>query len=139
MTVAALLALVGCPASPPLQVPPTEEVYAPGPVVEERPIPVTDAGALAGGDGGSALPPAPAAITALLLADGEPCLVGEECESGVCEGQGCGDDQPGRCAPAERRCSTRGAEFCGCEGDTFSAATDCPGQRYAHRNACGAP
>ena len=135
----AMAALAGCPAAPPLSVPPTEEIYPPGPQVQERPLPEQPAGAggdpssvLVGGDGG----PQRAVDR---LPDGESCFESAECESGACEGEGCGMNQPGRCMPATRACSAAEEEFCGCDGQTFRAPADCPGQPYASRGACAGP
>jgi hypothetical protein len=134
----AALLLAGCPAAPPLSVPPTEEIYAPGPAVEERSLPA--AGSERGGflDGGSVLVTEPSGVpnAAGWLGAGEACYDGGECQSGVCEGEGCKIHQPGRCAPAERTCSAGEAEFCGCDGETFRAPGDCPGQPYARRGPC---
>jgi hypothetical protein len=68
---------------------------------------------------------------------GAPCLAGADCESGVCEGMGCGDDQPGVCAARERGCTRDLRPFCGCDGETFRASSSCPGRRYAHPGPCG--
>ena len=137
-----LLALVAaCPAAPPQQVPPTEEVYQPGPEIGERPrgggraapAPALDAGSrlAVGGDaapgGGSVRLPA-----------GEFCFDGGECESGICEGEGCGTKQPGRCIAAGRACRGPEETFCGCDGEIFRAPRDCPGQVYAKRGTCRA-
>src|SRR5215510_11252496 len=35
-------------------------------------------------------------------ADGSPCLLATDCASGICEGQGCGDNAPGKCASKAR-------------------------------------
>ena len=67
---------------------------------------------------------------------GESCLAAAECESGVCEGEGCGDDQPGTCAAAERMCTRDLQQYCGCDGETFGASGSCPGARYAHKGPC---
>ena len=67
---------------------------------------------------------------------GEPCLAAGECESGVCEGEGCGDDQPGTCADAERMCTRDLQQYCGCDGETFGASGSCPGARYSQKGPC---
>jgi len=134
------VAASGCPAAPPQQVPPTEEVYQPGPALGAgepngggaRPI-GRDAGSrLAVGE--DAAPPASGAR----LQPGESCFDGSECESGVCEGEGCGTRQPGVCVAAGRVCKGPEERFCGCDGETFRAPRDCPGQPYARRGACNA-
>jgi hypothetical protein len=118
--------LAGCPAAPAQQVPPAEApVYGKGPPPGE-----------AGPSGGSSGAPAPAPEPGALVADGESCYAGSECQSGACEGEGCGVEQPGTCVAASRAC--RGAEqpFCSCGGQSFRAPSDCPGQRFAKRTSC---
>lgn len=119
--------------------PPTEEVYQPGPEIRERPAgggasaaPAHDAGSrlAAQGDGGP--------VASARLPAGEPCFDGGECESGICEGEGCGTNQPGRCVAAGRTCKGPEETFCACDGETFRAPRDCPGQAYAKRGTCRA-
>ncbi len=121
--------------------PPTEEVYQPGPDISE--------GRRTGGgtsapaprhDAGSRLAVAEDAAPAgsARLAAGEPCFDGGECESGICEGEGCGTNQPGRCIAAGRACKGPEETFCGCDGEIFRAPRDCPGQAYAKRGTCRA-
>jgi hypothetical protein len=69
-------------------------------------------------------------------ADGAPCLRADECTSGVCEGEGCGDDAPGTCAPAARACTKDLRPYCGCDGVTFRTSGSCPGQRFSARAEC---
>lgn len=69
-------------------------------------------------------------------ADGSPCLAASDCESGVCEGEGCGDDRPGECKPASRPCTRDLRPYCGCDGQTFRTSGSCPGQRFASRGEC---
>jgi hypothetical protein len=69
-------------------------------------------------------------------ADNQPCASDDQCASGVCEGQGCGDDETGLCVPTGRMCTADVREYCGCNGTTFTASGSCPGRRYAHRGAC---
>lgn len=142
LLVAALIAASGCPAAPPQQVPPTEEVYAPGPAIQEGggggpaaselPVAARDAGSRLAvtEDGGRA--------ASARLPAGEPCFDGGECESGVCEGEGCGTNQPGACVAAGRTCRGPEETFCACDGETFRAPRDCPGQPYAKRGTCRA-
>lgn len=66
---------------------------------------------------------------------GSACDTGDECTSGVCEGQGCGAKQ-GVCAAEDRRCTRDRASYCGCDGTTFQASGSCPGKRYSKRGAC---
>jgi hypothetical protein len=70
-------------------------------------------------------------------ADGASCLVGDECTSGVCEGQGCGDNTPGKCAPKARGCTRDLRTYCGCDGKTFQASGSCPGRRFSAKETCG--
>jgi hypothetical protein len=70
-------------------------------------------------------------------APGASCLRPSECASGVCEGQGCGDDTPGTCVdPAARICTMDLVSYCDCDGVTFQASGTCPGRRVASRGAC---
>lgn len=68
-----------------------------------------------------------------LKADGEACLAATECESGVCQGEGCDESRPGTCgAPA---CEDIAVTYCSCEGVTiFSNA--CAGVRYRYVGQC---
>ena len=86
-------------------------------------------------------PPAPpdAAPASTGGAEGASCLSGSDCASGVCEGAGCGDDQPGTCAAAQRACTRDYAAYCGCDGQTFHGSGSCPGQRYSARGECANP
>ena len=68
--------------------------------------------------------------------DGAKCSTSADCDSGVCEGQGCGDAN-GTCAPAARGCTRDARQYCGCDGKTFTASGSCPGQRFSARAACG--
>jgi len=71
---------------------------------------------------------------------GESCLSDVDCGEGrLCEGQGCGDDEPGACVPRERICTRDSQPYCGCDGQTFRSSGSCPGQRYAHRGECTSP
>jgi hypothetical protein len=67
---------------------------------------------------------------------GDACLTGDECDSGLCEGQGCTDDAPGTCANVAKKCARNRMPFCGCDGKTFSTSSTCPGRRYAHKGSC---
>lgn len=69
-------------------------------------------------------------------ADGASCLASSECASGICEGEGCGDDQPGTCMTKMRACTRDRRPYCGCDGQTFETSGSCPGRRFAHRGAC---
>lgn len=71
-------------------------------------------------------------------ADGESCLAASECTSGICEGPGCSDAEPGTCASAQRMCTRDLQVYCGCDGAVFRASGSCPGQRFASRGECAA-
>lgn len=82
-------------------------------------------GAAGGGGGG-----------AKLAADGAACKVAGDCESGICEGQGCGEGTLGVCVSKKRPCTADLRAYCGCDGVTFRASSSCPGRRYAARSEC---
>ena len=67
--------------------------------------------------------------------DGSSCNSFLECDSGICEGQGCGPNE-GVCASNERRCTRDMATMCGCDGVTFQGSSSCPGKRFARGGAC---
>ncbi|HTJ42618.1 MAG TPA: hypothetical protein VL463_11020 [Kofleriaceae bacterium] len=67
---------------------------------------------------------------------GEACLAGDDCDSGLCEGEGCGADAPGRCADVAKKCTRDRRPFCGCDNQTFMTSGTCPGRRYAHKGKC---
>jgi hypothetical protein len=69
--------------------------------------------------------------------EGTSCMVGPECASGVCEGEGCTADRPGTCAPQSRPCTRDLRQYCGCDGKSFGASGTCPGRRFAARAPCG--
>jgi hypothetical protein len=68
-------------------------------------------------------------------ADGMPCSRGEQCQSSICEGMGCGPDEA-RCVPKGRGCTRDLVEWCSCEGRTFRASGTCPGRPYKHKGPC---
>ncbi len=70
------------------------------------------------------------------LADGAACKAATDCQSGLCEGEGCGDGTPGKCVSRKRPCTADLRPFCGCDGVTFSGSSTCPGRRYAARGEC---
>jgi hypothetical protein len=128
----------GCPAAPPQSVPPTEEVYKAGPELVEGgsagpgvPVISGDAGSRLAVGADAAPPPVSAR-----LAPGQACFDGSECESGVCEGEGCGTNQPGVCIGPGRVCKGPVELFCACDGENFRAPRDCPGQSFAKRGSC---
>ena len=69
-------------------------------------------------------------------ADGESCLTGDDCASGICEGIGCGDDMPGTCMARMRPCTKDLRPMCDCEGNTFQASSSCPGRRVEKKVPC---
>ena len=122
MMAAVALTLAACPAAQPQQVPPSEaSSYRPG-ARERRP----------------AAEPEPPPSTDVRVPDGEACYGAGECASGVCEGEGCGVDQPGKCVAASRACSASEQVYCSCAGQAFRAPGDCPAQRFSRRGACAA-
>lgn len=138
-----LLAVVGCSSGSrsarppdPLETPP--RTLDPG-VVQDRPPhprPPTPEGGYRPAPGEpQGAPPA----DGQLRADGEPCLTAAECGSGICEGEGCGPDTPGTCAPRNRACTRDLRAYCGCDGVTFRTSGSCPGRRFAARGECPAP
>lgn len=133
MRVLWLVILLGCagrPApdspAPPVEEPaeaPSEQAVQPTPTDEAQEV---DASAPSPAE---ALPPG-------LGVEGSPCLSASDCASGICEGEGCGPDEPGVCAPAERGCTRDRRPFCGCDGETFFSSSSCPGDRFASRGTC---
>jgi hypothetical protein len=103
--------------------PPEAEVPEPAPV--EQPAPSQ----------AEPVPPAPE-LPGALRGDGQSCLLDTECSSGFCEGQGCGEDQPGVCVGSMRRCTRDLRPYCGCDGKTFMASGTCPNRRYASPGPC---
>lgn len=111
----ALLAVTGCPANGPMQVPPGQPaVIAPEPPRETAALPETGRSA------------------------GAPCFSAGQCESNTCEGGSCDGNEAGSCAPVDRACSEVAGLFCGCDGNTFSASESCPGEPFAYKGACTA-
>lgn len=123
--IAILLAACSSPSKPPTPTPVEPTPVEPTPV-EPTPTATVDAA------------PAPAPKPPALIADGASCLRGEECASGVCEGEGCFDETPGTCAPAQRGCTKDLRSYCGCDGVTFKTSGSCPKRRYEAKGACPA-
>jgi hypothetical protein len=71
-----------------------------------------------------------------LLPDGSKCLAAAECSSGICEGQGCGDDEPGTCVAKSRQCTMDLRQYCGCDGKTHQGSGSCPSLRFSKRGKC---
>lgn len=69
-------------------------------------------------------------------AAGESCLNGFECQTGVCEGQGCDDKSPGTCSDPVRQCTLDLRPYCGCDNRTFYASSTCPNRRYLDMGSC---
>jgi hypothetical protein len=55
--------------------------------------------------------PMPAPDVPAKRAEGEACLLHEDCASGLCEGQGCDDAHPGVCVPQARPCTAGPADL----------------------------
>ncbi len=70
------------------------------------------------------------------LAVGGACGGHDDCDSGVCEGQGCGKKTLGKCVAKDRMCTRDLQSYCGCDGKTFQNSGSCPGQRYATKGEC---
>jgi hypothetical protein len=68
---------------------------------------------------------------------GGPCTTGAQCQSGICEGPGCGPQQ-GRCAPRKRSCGKRLQTVCGCDLQNHRVHRGCPGIRYRGAHPCDA-
>lgn len=68
-------------------------------------------------------------------ADGQPCSNASECQSGVCEGEGCGANA-GTCQPKARACTRDLQAYCGCDDQEFRASGSCPGRLYKRKGAC---
>lgn len=81
-------------------------------------------------------PDAPDHARAGALADGSPCLSANDCASGACEGEGCGEESPGVCVSEVRPCTRDLRPYCGCDGETFSASSSCPNRRFAAPGPC---
>jgi hypothetical protein len=73
--------------------------------------------------------------SAPLAANGAACTRGSDCDSGICEGEGCGADA-GVCQDRSRMCTTDLVAYCGCDGVTFRGSSGCPGRLYAARREC---
>ncbi len=111
-----------------------------GPDPRETPPTTSDPGAVMDTP---ALPPTPfttpedgTIVTERGKPDGSACLLATECSSGVCEGLGCANDQPGACAPKNPRCTRDLRPYCGCDGKTFRTSGSCPGRRYSAKAEC---
>ena len=118
-----VLAFAACSSSPPVTAPPPSTPTEPSPTPTER-TPTEPP------------PTKPAPKPAGLVDDGASCLAVTDCQSSVCEGEGCGANQPGTCAPSNRGCTRDLRSYCGCDGQTFRASGSCPKQRFSARAAC---
>jgi hypothetical protein len=122
----ALVALIACPPQNlPKPMPPSTP---PGPGY----IPPGDqagSGSSAGSGSGTAI------AGPGVGAAGSACSAAADCESGICEGEGCGAGQ-GVCAARQRSCTYDLRTYCGCDGTTFDASGSCPERRFSHRGAC---
>jgi hypothetical protein len=118
--VLASIVLFACPAKTEPVTPPSADGGATPQPVEPTPDPA----------------PEPTPEPGTPVADGGTCLAAEQCASGVCEGEGCTDDKPGKCMPKDRMCTRDARSYCGCDGKTFVGSGSCPGQRYQAAAAC---
>lgn len=66
---------------------------------------------------------------------GASCEVDEDCQSGTCEGVGCGAFE-GKCAEEDRACTDDLRPYCGCDGVMFYSSGTCPGARYSEEMNC---
>lgn len=69
--------------------------------------------------------------------DGEACIDGRQCKSGMCVGEGlegCSRDDQGVCGAIA--CTEDRAIYCGCNNTQFAASGSCPNQQFAHRGPC---
>jgi len=111
---------------------------------EVAPSTTPDAGAVAAVvDAGAARAVAEGAYGAVPTArgdraDGAACTRGDECASGTCEGEGCGQDE-GRCVSTGRLCTKDFKAFCGCDGQTFRSSGTCPNRTFASKGMCKPP
>jgi hypothetical protein len=67
--------------------------------------------------------------------DGDACSQAGDCQSGICEGQGCGPKQ-GKCMAKTRMCTRDLVGYCGCDGKSFRGSGTCPGKRFKSRTLC---
>jgi len=135
------VALAACTQKPPGNVRPPDPSETPPttadpgrvedtPPLPPMPPPPPEGGEAAGTNGSTG------STTSTPRPDGEACLQSTDCASGICEGQGCSDDTPGRCMPKARGCTRDLRAYCGCDGKTFRASGSCPLQRYASKGTC---
>lgn len=125
----ALVVLTGCFSTTPAPqpTPPTPVATDPAPAPTDPSAPPTVDPPVT-----PPTPPAPQSN----LADGAACLESAQCQSGVCEGEGCTDDKPGVCASQKRGCTRDLRAYCGCDGKTFRTSGSCPGKRFSARAEC---
>ena len=117
-TVVAIVAAIGCGQ---LALMGCQQTYIPAPRPQST-VPVTP----------------PARVASEQGLEGASCDVNLDCESGICEGLGCGPGQ-GVCASRSRMCTKDLSSYCGCDGQTFHASGTCPGKRYLRRRTCERP
>lgn len=121
----ATAAAANAPATPPEAAPPPNDAAAPPAADAPQAAPEAPAGAAPDGSPPAGLP------------EGAPCLKADQCASGVCEGEGCRDEVPGRCTALTRPCTRDLVTYCGCDLKTFQSSGSCPMRRYLHRGPCG--
>ncbi len=128
---AAATVLAACGGPKPAPVPETAEPVATSTPTEPSAHPVPEIEMATEPAAVPTPPPAPSDPP------GAACLRTEDCGEGlVCEGEGCGDDTPGTCQPAQRICTRDLRPYCSCDGTTFQASGSCPGTRYAAKGPC---
>ena len=69
--------------------------------------------------------------------DGSKCGKADDCQSGVCEGEGCDPaTTKAVCVAANRMCTRDYVTYCGCDGKAFGGSGSCPGRLFANRGDC---
>lgn len=66
--------------------------------------------------------------------EGASCKKADDCQSGICEGEGCGGES--KCAASRRRCTRDLVSYCGCDGVTFQNSGSCAGRPFKKRGPC---
>jgi len=133
--VAAIVAIIACQvANTPATDAPPSSPPAPEPMPAEAPAVAAEPAAEPATSG--VMPDLREAGSAALRADGAACSEANQCANGICESEGCGEEQD-RCAAKAAPCTRDLVTYCGCDGKTFQASGSCARKRYAHRGACG--
>lgn len=136
-----LLLLSGCAAT----VQTDDAIEAPGAsAAASTPVPVTvpttDASAEASampvipppGSGGEWSKPNPSGKP-----NGATCSKPDDCQSGVCEGEGCdAATTKAVCVANDRMCTRDYVSYCGCDGKAFGGSGSCAGRPYKNKGDC---